>query len=126
VASPAEPVLSYSEISPTQTRPAEIITQPRPAAEVDALLKLAERLLQEGDIASARVSLRRAAEAGSAKATFDLGMSFDPSFLNRIRAGAASDPVQAAEWYARAIKLGQKDASRALELLTGNPNAPTP
>jgi TPR repeat protein len=91
--------------------------QPRPEADVDALLKLGRRLLHEGDIAAARISLRRAAEAGSAEATFDLGMSFDPSFLQAIGAGAASDPVQAAEWYARATKLGQKDAGRALERL---------
>jgi TPR repeat protein len=124
--SPAEPVLAYADIGRTQTRTAEAMKQPPPAEKLDALLKLAERLLQEGDIATARVSLRHAAEAGSAKATFDLGMSFDPSFLNSIGAGAASDPVQAAKWYARAMKLGQKDARRALKRLAGEPNSSTP
>jgi TPR repeat protein len=119
-------VLSPAEIGQTQIRTAETTKQPRPAAKLDALLKLGERLLQEGDVTAARVSLRRAAAAGSAKATFHLGMSFDPSFLDPIGAGAAADPVKAADWYAKAIKLGEKDARRALELLAGKPDDPAP
>jgi TPR repeat protein len=118
--------MSPAEIGQTQIRTAETTKQPRPAAKLDALLKLGERLLQEGDVTAARVSLRRAAAAGSAKATFHLGMSFDPSFLDPIGAGAAADPVKAAEWYAKAIKLGEKDARRALELLAGKPDDPAP
>jgi TPR repeat protein len=69
-------------------------------------------LLWQGDIAAARLALRRAAEAGNAQAARDLGMSFDPVFLHRIKAAAAPDLAQAASWYARAKELGLTDISR--------------
>ena len=80
-----------SQTKPPQSEEAQAFNRPRPAQDPDALLQVGERMLREGDFAAARVALRRAAEAGSAEAAPDLGMSFDPSFLRRI--GAAQLPI---------------------------------
>jgi TPR repeat protein len=113
------------EIAPSPTETTQAIKRTLPAGEVDTLLQIGERLLREGDVAAARLSLRRAAEAGSAEAARDLGMSFDPSFVGRVGASAAPDLAQAAQWYRRAIELGLKDVSRNLERLAKMPNSPT-
>ena len=84
-----------------------------------ALVERAKRLLREGNAAAARPLLRRATDAGSADAALDLAMSFDPSFVANANPGSVSaDPVKAARWYKRAIKLGRKDAAADLERVT--------
>src|SRR5262249_6729501 len=93
----------------------------RSPEDVEALLRIGERLLQEGDIAAARVALRRAAEAGSAEAARDLGMSFDPAYLRRMKLREAPDLAQAGAWYARARELGLSDVSPANERLATAP-----
>ena len=53
-----------------------------------------------GDLAAARLLLRRAAEAGSAEAALALGATFDPLVIRRLGAiGAAPDAAQARKWY---------------------------
>src|SRR5262245_56617735 len=75
--------------------------------EIATLIKVAKDFLQRGDIASARVSLRRAAVAGNAQAALELGMTFDQAFLAKWGVlGFAADAAQAREWYDMAIKLG--------------------
>jgi TPR repeat protein len=75
-----------------------------------------------GDIASARLFLKRAANARDAQAALDLGMTFDSIFLaQRGVLGVAPDATQAREWYDRAIKLGSTEASRYLEKLASTP-----
>jgi hypothetical protein len=122
-ASLSTPVLSSPVINPAQIEEPKPTYRSRPAEEVDALLQVGERMLQQGDIAAARVALRHAAEAGSAKAARALGMSFDPSFLRRGGIAEAPDPAQAEEWYARARKLGLNDISRETERPSMMPNA---
>jgi hypothetical protein len=112
-----------SQTNPSQSEEAQASNRPRPAQDSDALLQVGERMLREGDIAAARVALRRAAEAGSAEAARDLGMSFDPSFLRRIGAAAAPDLAQAAEWYGTAKRLGLKDTSQDRDRLAKMPDA---
>ena len=86
-----------------------------PPSTPAALLEIGERLLREGNVAAARPLLRRAADAGSAGAALDLGMSFDPSF---VPYPATADPAEAARWYKRALKLGRKDVAADLERVT--------
>ena len=93
------------------------LAQPSPPSTAAALLERGERLLREGNVAAARPLLRRAADAGSADAALDLGISFDPSFVAYANPRAA-DPVQAARWYKRAFKLGRKDVAADLERIT--------
>ena len=77
-----------------------------------------ENFLKHGDIASARLLLKRAANAGNAQAAFALGATFDPVFLAEGGwPGFAPDEALARTWYKRAIELGSTEASRRLEHL---------
>jgi len=88
--------------------------------EIAVLLKRGQDFLADGDLAAARLLLRRAAEAGSAEAALALGTTFDPVTLQRLGAiGAVSDPAQARQWYQRAAELGSSAASQQLAGLGG-------
>ena len=84
--------------------------------QIAALIKLGQDLLKHGDIASARLLLKRAAIEGNAQAAFELGLTFDQPLLAQ-----SGDVGQAREWYKRAIKLGSIEASRRLERLSSMP-----
>jgi TPR repeat protein len=90
--------------------------------EIATLIKVAKDFLQRGDIASASVSLKRAALAGNAEAALELGMTFDQAFLAKWGVlGFAADAAQAREWYDRAIKLGSTEAAHYLARLASMP-----
>ena len=60
--------------------------------EIAMLLKRGKDAFSTGDLAAARLLLRRAAEAGSAEAALALGATFDPLVIRRLGAiGAAPD-----------------------------------
>ena len=87
-------------------------------AEVAALLKRGQDYLQNGDIVSARLMLRRAAGAGDAQAALLLGASYDPTVLRDLGVlGFAPDPGQARTWYQKAADAGLPEAARRLERL---------
>src|ERR1700674_2461557 len=52
--------------------------------EIAPLLKRGDELIASGDLAAARLVLRRAAEAGNARAAFALAGTYDPSVLERL------------------------------------------
>src|SRR6202049_1673604 len=86
--------------------------------EIAMLLKRGKDAFSTGDLAAARLLLRRAAEAGSAEAALALGATFDPQVIRRLRAtGAAPDAAQARQWYQKAIALGSATASQPLAQL---------
>ena len=90
--------------------------------EIASLVKRGQDLIANGDLAAARLLLRRAAEAGSAEAALTLGTTYDPVALQRLGAiGTASDPTQARQWYQRAAELGSTAASQQLAGL-GDPH----
>lgn len=79
------------------------------------LLNRGKAFLNDGDVVSARLVLRRAAEAGSAEAALALGASYDPLVIKQTGAvGVQSDAEQARQWYQRAAALGSNAASRQL------------
>jgi TPR repeat protein len=83
--------------------------------EIAILVKRGQELLSNGDLAAARLLLRRAAEAGSAEGALALGTTFDPVTLQRLGAiGAVADLAQARQWYQRAAELGSSAASQQL------------
>jgi hypothetical protein len=87
-----------------------------------ALVKVGRDLLKQGDIATARSMLKRAAIAGNAEAALELGITFEKVFLDRWGVlGFAPDVAQAREWYDRAITLGSIEASRRREQLASMP-----
>jgi hypothetical protein len=86
--------------------------------EIAMLLKRGKDAFSTGDLAAARLLLRRAAEGGSAEAALALGATFDPLVIRRLGAiGAAPDAAQARQWYQKAVALGSTTASQPLAQL---------
>lgn len=86
--------------------------------EVAMLVKRGRDFIANGDLAAARLVLRRAADGGDAQAMLLLGSTFDPAVLGELKViGAAPDPVQARLWYQRAVAAGSREAVRRLEPL---------
>jgi hypothetical protein len=89
-------------------------------SEIATLIKRGKDFIMNGDFASARLLLGRAAEAGSADAALALGASFDPIIIRRLGAvGAEADAAQARQWYQKAVELGSPLASQQLANLQG-------
>jgi hypothetical protein len=87
-------------------------------AEIAILIERGKDFLNNGDFASARLLLRRAADGGSADAAMALATTFDPVVLARLGAiGATPDIAKAREWYQRAVDLGSTAASQQLAKL---------
>jgi hypothetical protein len=88
------------------------------AEELATLMRRGEEYLKTGDIAAARLVLRRAANAGHAQAALALGATFDPVILAELGVlGFPPDPAQARSWYDKAARLGLDEAQRRLERL---------
>lgn len=86
--------------------------------EIKLLLKQGEQFASAGDLASARVVLQRAAQAGDATAALALGATYDPVVHARIGAvGFSADVEQARSWYQKAESLGSTEATRRLQAL---------
>jgi TPR repeat protein len=86
--------------------------------EIATLIKRGQDLLQSGDLVSARLLLRRAAEAGSASAALALGATFDPLVIRRLGViGIEPDAERARKWYQKAAELGSAEASQQLAKL---------
>ena len=83
--------------------------------EITALIDRGSDLLKRDDLASARLLLRRAADAGSADAALMLGSTFDPLTIEQLGAiGVAPDVARARQWYQRAVELGSDAAAQRL------------
>jgi hypothetical protein len=88
------------------------------AEEIASLINRGTDSLKSGDLVSARLLLRRAAEAGSASAALMLGTTFDPLVIQQLGAiGVVSDVAQARQWYEKAVELGSNADSQQLERL---------
>jgi hypothetical protein len=105
--------------------PAPVIVRPQPASQptetlppelMTALMKRGDQAVSLGDIAAARLLYQRAADAGSAPASIALAKTFDPSYT---AAGQTPDPARAAEWYSKALALGDPHAGDLLKKLEG-------
>lgn len=76
-------------------------------ARVVRWLQRGEQMLNDGDIAQARLLLERATEFGDARAAFLMATSFDPNALPwRSNVGMVAEPLQARRWYLTAKTLG--------------------
>ena len=88
------------------------------AEEIAALINRGTDSLKSGELVSARLLLRRAAEAGSASAALMLGTTFDPLVIQQLGAiGVVPDVAQARQWYEKAVELGSDAASQRLAKL---------
>jgi curved DNA-binding protein CbpA len=76
-------------------------------SEVAALLARGRSLLSNGDVAGARVLLRKAAEHNDPQAALALGESYDPVMLKHLGVIKFNGDVAVAQkWYRRAAELG--------------------
>lgn len=89
-------------------------------SEIASALRRADNLIASGDLAAARLVLRRAANAGDARAAMTLAGTYDPVILEKLGVhGFVPDVAMARAWYEKAKKFGSAEAPQRLELLAG-------
>jgi TPR repeat protein len=86
--------------------------------EIASSLRRGDALIASGDLAAARLVLRRAAEAGDARAAMTLAETYDPAILEKMGVhGVVPDLAMARGWYEKAKQFGATEATQRLELL---------
>jgi hypothetical protein len=86
--------------------------------EIVSSLKRGDALIASGDLAAARLVLRRAADAGDARAAMTLAETYDPAILEKLGVhGVVPDLAMARGWYEKAKQFGATEATQRLELL---------
>jgi TPR repeat protein len=109
-----------ADLVPGSKPPSSASTVEPDSEEVVALIQRARKLAETGDIAAARLVLRRAAEAHSAQAALALGGMYDPTVLKQLGIrGVVPDLAQARSWYEKASEYGSEEAPRRLQALVG-------
>ena len=108
--------------APQETMPIPALPPPTAASdhnEIAGLLARGRAYLSDGDVASARVFLRRAAERNDRQAALALGETYDPAELRHLpNFQSQADPAKAREWYRRAADLGSAAAASRLDQLS--------
>jgi hypothetical protein len=118
------PEASITQERPASSLPSEMTSVTEPAAaerpvaagakvdpEAARLTARASILLAQGNIGAARLVLERAAEMGSAKASFALAETYDPRMLSSWGAyGTRGDAAKARKFYAKATVGGISEA----------------
>ncbi len=104
-----DPVPSAKELPPATKQKAE------------GLLSRGRTLLNDGNVAMARLFFERSADEGLAEGALAMGSTYDPAELRRMRVqGTQPDIAQARRWYEKARTLGSRDADTRLKDLSGN------
>jgi hypothetical protein len=86
--------------------------------EIASSIRRGNALIASGDLAAARLVLRRPAEAGDAHAAMALAETYDPAILKKLGVhGVVSDVAIARGWYEKAKKFGAAEAIQRLEVL---------
>jgi TPR repeat protein len=87
--------------------------------EIASSLRRGDDLIASGDLAAARLVLRRAANAGDAHAAMTLAETYDPAILEKLGVhGVVPDLAMARGWYEKAKQFGATEAPQRLELLS--------
>ncbi len=77
-----------------------------------------EERLAVGDVSSARMFFKRAADGGDAQAAVSMGATYDPTLFAALKVqGMSPDREIARKWYQRAVDLGSKDAFERIQAL---------
>jgi hypothetical protein len=122
-----DPVTNTNAITPATASSPSVsqLERTRPQLgdkEIAALIKRGQDFVRNRDFSSARLLLKRAAEAGSAAAALSLGETFDPLVLQEFHEiGVQPDLAQARDWYERAARLGSDGASQRLAKIAPPP-----
>ena len=108
---------SEAETHDAHTIPVDAINHLDPD-EIGSLLRRGDALIASGDLAAARLVLRRAVDAGDARAAMMLAETYDPATLEKMGVhGVVPDLAAAQGWYEKAKKFGAMEATQRLELL---------
>ena len=121
--SPAEQARPTHEATMAEQRsaPEFVATRQFDRDELASMLRRADDFIKTGDLSSARLLLRRAAEAGSEQAALTLAGTFDPNILAALGLqDGAADTAMARLWYERAERFGSSEAPRRLRELATN------
>jgi hypothetical protein len=111
-ASTREPATATPRAAP------DFVTRQLDHDELASMLRRAGDFIKSGDLSSARLLLRRAAEAGSEEAALTLAGTFDPNVLAaRGFQDGSADIALARLWYERAAQFGSSEAPRRLRQL---------
>lgn len=106
---PIPAVESAPAAAPRQAK--AVVTSHLNDEEIVTMVKRGKDFLVGGDIVSARLLLRRAADAGSAEAALALGATYDPLVIQRLGAiGLSPNVAQARQWYKQAADFGSTAA----------------
>jgi len=90
--------------------------------EITGLVKRGEDLISRGDLAAARLLLRRAAFVGDAHAALLLATTYDPGTFDKLHVhGLLPDVAMARYWYKKAEELGSREALQRLNALATQP-----
>lgn len=83
-----------------------------------SLLSRADDLMDQGDVASARLLFRHLADRGVDRAAFELARTFDADVLASLNVrGVSGDKKEAKLWYERAAGIGNVAATERLKIL---------
>jgi hypothetical protein len=117
----APPAVTHEAAVATQRSTPEFVTRQLDRDEVASMLRRADDFIKSGDLSSARLLLRRAAEAGNVQAALTLAGTFDPNVLAALGLqDGAADVAMARFWYERAEQFGSPEAPRRLRQLANN------
>ena len=99
-----------------------VLPDETPQIETDFLTQMlirdGNRLMRDGDIASARRLYEQAAANGNAEAALAMGRSFDPSYFEKLPVKTGKpDPATAFEWYKKALEGGLVTARVKIDAL---------
>jgi len=95
-----------------------VTVEPQDSSEATRLIARARILLGQGNISAARTVLERAAETGSALASFALAETYDPLILPTWGTyGTLGDATKARELYTKAYSSGIQDAKNRVDAL---------
>ncbi len=112
---------SSAEAASLSAAPSSAVTNSAPQIspeEEEEMLERALGILQNGDIAAARLLFQRLADKGSARGALAMAKTYDPEVLSGMSVfGLVPDPKKAAEWYARAAEMGNEQAQERLATL---------
>ena len=114
---------ALQSIAPPDAPVAESVVPPVPVHHLDpgdvaSALSRGAALIGSGDLAAARLVLRRAADAGDARSAMMLAETYDPVVLEKLGVhGVVPDLAKARGWYEKAKQFGAAEAGQRLELL---------
>ena len=99
-----------------------VLPDETPQIETDFLTQMlirdGNRLMRDGDIASARRLYEQAAANNNAEAALAMGRSYDPSYFEKLPVKTGKpDPATAFEWYKKALEGGLVTARVKIDAL---------